>query len=92
MARSARNAFPGILWMKLRLVHKIIILIESRRQHFLVVRLWSRQELSVALKAAVNSGFTFDFLSLRSFLCTLSILMIAPNLTLLLKVLVVCRS
>ena len=93
MARSSRNAFSGILRMKLRLVHKIVILIESGSQHFLVVRLRSREELSVALEAPVNPGFAFYFLSLRSFLGTLSIMMIGVHLlTLLIIVVLVSRS
>lgn len=71
MTRSTRNAFPGILRMELRLVHKIVILIESGSQHLLVMHLRRREELSVALKAVVNSGFAFYFLSLCSFLGTL---------------------
>lgn len=93
MTRSARNAFSGILWMKLRFVHKIIILIESGSQHFLVVRLRSREELSVGLEAPVNSSFAFYLLSLCSFLGTLSIMMIAIQLlTLLIIAVLVARS
>jgi hypothetical protein len=71
MIGCTRYAFSGILWMELRLVHKIVILIESGSQHLLVMNLCRRKELPIALEAVVDSSFAFYFLSLSSFLGTL---------------------